>query len=97
MPLSRLEDDLLEGLGAAFSRLSVGTSEGKEKEKEAVDIGAQEEDSGFNTIHPIRYPWMTYLLRAHQAPLNTLQDPVLLPLYTQQHPHPQPLHLWLRL
>ena len=42
MPLSGLVDDSLDGLGAAFSGLSVGPSEGKEKEtgKEAVDMGA---------------------------------------------------------
>ena len=43
MPLSGLLDDSLDGLGAAFSGLSVGPSEGKEKEKEkeAVDMGAE--------------------------------------------------------
>ena len=46
MPLSGLEDDLLEGLGAAFSGLSVGTCEGKAKEKETVDIRTKEEDPG---------------------------------------------------
>ena len=44
MPLSGLEDDSSEGLRAAFSGLSVGGPEGKEKEKEkqAVDMGAEE-------------------------------------------------------
>ena len=42
MPSSRLQHDSLEGLGAAFSGLSVGTSEGKE----AVHVGAEEEDPG---------------------------------------------------
>ena len=46
MPLSGLADDSLEGLGAAFSGLSVGISEDKAKEKEAVDRGGKEEDPG---------------------------------------------------
>ena len=48
MPLSGLGDDSLEGLRAAFSGLSVGGPEGKkkEKEKEAVDMGAEEVDPG---------------------------------------------------
>ena len=47
VPLSGLRDDSLEGLRAAFSGLSVRGPEGKEKEKEeqAVDIGAEE-------VHP---------------------------------------------
>ena len=45
VPLSGLGDDSLEGLGAGFSGLSVGRPEGKEKEKqkEAVDMGIEEE------------------------------------------------------
>ena len=48
MPLSRSGDDSLEGFGAAFSGLSFGGPEGKEKEKEkgAVDMGVEEEDPG---------------------------------------------------
>ena len=46
VPLSGLQDDSLKGLEAASSELSVGSSEGKAKEKEAVDIGAEEEDPG---------------------------------------------------
>ena len=48
MPLSGLGDDSLEGLSAAFSGLSVGGPEGKEKEREkqAVDMGAEEVDPG---------------------------------------------------
>ena len=48
VPLSGLWDDSLEGLRAAFSGLSVGGPEGKEKEKEkqAVDMGAEEVDPG---------------------------------------------------
>ena len=47
VPLSGLGDDSLEGLRAAFSGLSVRGPEGKEKEKEkqAVDMGAEE-------VHP---------------------------------------------
>ena len=48
VPLSGLGDDSLEGLRAAFSGLFVGGPEGikKEKEKEAVDMGAKEVDPG---------------------------------------------------
>ena len=48
VPLNRLRDDSLDGLRAAFSGLSVGGPEGKEKEKEkqAVDMGAEEVDPG---------------------------------------------------
>ena len=48
LPLSGLGDDSLEGLRAAFSGLSVGGPEGKkeEKEKQAVDMGAEEIDPG---------------------------------------------------
>ena len=50
MPLSGRGpgDDSLEGLGAAFSGLSVGGPEGNEKEKVkgAVDMGVEEEDPG---------------------------------------------------
>ena len=46
VPLSGLGDDSLEGLGVAFSGLSVGAPEGKEKEKGAVDMGVEEEDPG---------------------------------------------------
>ena len=48
VPLGGLGDDSLEGLRAAFSGLSVGGPEGKEKEKEkqAVDMGAEEVDPG---------------------------------------------------
>ena len=48
VPLSGLGDDSLEGLRAAFSVLSVGGREGKEKEKEkqAVDMGAEAVDPG---------------------------------------------------
>ena len=44
MPLSGLGDDFLEGFRAAFSGLSVQGREGKEKEKQkqAVDMGAEE-------------------------------------------------------
>ena len=47
MPLSGLWVDFLEGLRAAFSGLSFGRPEGKEKEKEkqAVDMAGEE-------VHP---------------------------------------------
>ena len=96
MPLSGLEDDSLEGLGIAFSGLSVGAPEGKEKEKGAVDMGVEVK---MNTIHPMRCPSITNLLRARQAPLSTLQHPLRRPLHSQPHiqpkHHAQPLHLWL--
>ena len=44
VPVSGLGDDSLEGLRAAFSVLSVGGPEGKKKEMEAVDSGAEEVD-----------------------------------------------------
>ena len=46
MPLSGLGDDSLEGLRAAFSVPYVGGPEGqeKEKDKQAVDMGAEEVD-----------------------------------------------------
>ena len=48
VPLSVPGDDFPEGFGAAFSRLSVGGPEGKEKEneREAVDRRVEEEDPG---------------------------------------------------
>ena len=48
VPLSGLRDDSLDGLGVAFSGLSVGRPEGKEeeKEKQAVDRGVQEAYTG---------------------------------------------------
>ena len=42
VPLGGREDDSLEGLGAAFSGLRVRSPE-KEKENEAVHMGAEEE------------------------------------------------------
>ena len=48
VPLSGLGDESVEGLRASFSGLSVGGPElkGKEKEKEAVDIGVEDVDPG---------------------------------------------------
>ena len=48
VPLSGLGDDSLEGMGAAFSGLSVEGPAGKEKEKEkeALDMATEEEDLG---------------------------------------------------
>ena len=102
MPLTGLGDDSLEGLGAAFSGLSVGGPEGKEKEKEkqAVDMGAEEVDLGDGHKPSDEVLSMTNLFRAHQAPQITLQYPLQQPLHSQPHiqlhPHPQPLQLWLR-
>ena len=98
-PLSGLGDDSLEGLRAAFSGLSVGGPEGKEKEKEneAVDSGVEEVDPGDGHKPSDR---VTNRLRARRAPQITLQYPLQQPLHSQPHiqlyPHPQPLHLWLR-
>ena len=51
-------------------------------------------------IQLTRYSSRRNLLRAHQAPVNTVQHPHQLPLHSQphiqQHPHPQPHNLWLR-
>ena len=53
-----------------------------------------------DTDHPMRYPLKTGLVRARRAPLITLQYPLQQPPHSQshiqRHPHPQPLHLWLR-
>ena len=46
MSLSGPDDDCLEGLETAFSGLSVVTSEGRAKEKEAVDMGDEVEEPG---------------------------------------------------
>ena len=48
VPLSGLRDDSLDGLGVAFSGLSVGGPEGKETEKgkQAVDRGVEETYTG---------------------------------------------------
>ena len=48
VPVGGPGDDSPEGLGAAFSGLSAAGPEGKEKEKEkeAVDMGVEEEDPG---------------------------------------------------
>ena len=98
MPLSAPEDDSLEGLGLAFSGLSVGGPEGKkekEMEKEAVDKDIEEEHPGDET--PFEHKPLEC---AERQPLNTLQYPLPQPLHSQPHiqlhPHPQPLHLWLR-
>ena len=50
-------------------------------------------------IHPMRYPSMTNILRARQAPrppCSTLSNNNYTPRpHNQQHPHRQPLRLWL--
>ena len=46
MPLIGPGDDSLEGLGGAFSGLSVGAPEGKEKKKGGVDMEVEEKDPG---------------------------------------------------
>ena len=59
VPLRGLGDDSLEGLGAAFSGLSVGGPEGKEKEeeKEAVDMCMEEEHPGDGQRPPCETPF----------------------------------------
>ena len=61
VPLSGLGDDSLEGLRTAFSGLSVGGPEGKkkEKEKEAVDMGAEELDPGDGHERSDEVPFQT--------------------------------------
>ena len=58
VPLSGLRDDSLDGLGVAFSGLSVGGPEGKEKEKEkqAVDRGVRESYPGDGYAPPDEAP-----------------------------------------
>ena len=72
VPLSGLVDDSLDGLGAAFSGLSVGPSEGKEKEKEKEAVDMEPKEYTVVMIQLTRHPSRTNLLRAHPAPLNTL-------------------------
>ena len=85
-----------------FSGLSVGGPESKEKEKEkqAVDRGVEEAYPGDGYGSPDEVPSRTHLKRALRAPLISLQYPLQQPLHSQPHiqlhPHPQPLHLWLR-
>ena len=57
MPLSGLMDDSLDGLGGALSRLSVGAFEGKEKEKEkeAVDMGAERVHPGHDPTDEVPF------------------------------------------
>ena len=59
VPLRGLRDDSLNGLGVAFSGLSVGGPEGKEKEKEkqAVDRGVQEAYPGDGYRPPDEAPF----------------------------------------
>ena len=59
VPLNGLRDDSLDGLGVAFSGLSVGGPEGKEKEKEkqAVDRGFEEAYTGDGYGPPVEAPF----------------------------------------
>ena len=59
VPLGGLRDDSLDGLGVAFSGLSVGGPEGKEKhkEKQAVDRGVEEAYTGDGQRPPDEAPF----------------------------------------
>ena len=88
VPLSGRADDSLDGLGAAFSGLSVGPSEGKEKEKkkEAVEMGAEGVHSGHDPTDEV--PFEDKPSESAPSGLNTLQHP-LQPhsqAHIQQHP-----------
>ena len=102
VPLSRLGDDSLEGLRAAFSGLTVCVPEGKEKEKQkqAVDMGAEEahpgdghrpsEEASFEDI-PVKSAPSASDFPAVPSPTTTT-----LPATHPATSSPQPLHLWLR-
>ena len=95
MPLNGPGDDSLEGLGAAFSELSVGGPGGKEKqkEKEAVDMGVEEEDPGDEHDPSDEVLFDDKPGGARRAPLTTLQYCLQQPLHPrqniQQHTPPQ--------
>ena len=102
VPLSWLGDDSLEGLGASFSELFVRGPAGKEKEKdkEAVDMGIKEEDPGDGhepsdevsfDDKPVESALSASDHAAVPCPTTTT-----LPAIIQQYPHPQQLHLRLR-
>ena len=62
VPLSGLGDDFLEDLGAAFSGLSVGGPEGKEKEKEKEAVDITFDFTGHKVAKPrILSKWLTEL------------------------------------
>ena len=98
MPLTGRADCSLDGLEAAFSGLSVGSLEGKEKERKKEAVGAEGVHPGHDPTDEV--PFEDRISRAHPAPLNTLGHALQLPPnsqpHIQQHPQPQPLHLWLR-
>ena len=83
MPLSGLGDDSLEGLRAAFSGLSVGGPEGKEKEKEkqAVDMGAEEVDPGDGHEPSDEVPFAERL----RLPCSTLSNNHYTPSHTSSY------------
>ena len=100
MPLSGLGDDSLEGLRAPFSGLSVGGPAGKEKEKEkqAVDIGAEEVDHGDGQEPSDEVPFDDKPVESAPSALDNpaVPSPTTTQPHIQLHPHPQPHHLWLR-
>ena len=102
VPLSGLGDDSLEGWRASFGVLSVRGPEGKEKEKEkqAVDMGAEGVDPGDGHGPSDEVPFEDTPVESRRAPQTTLQYPLQQTLHSQPHiqlhAHPQPLHLWLR-
>ena len=102
VPLSGLGDDSLEGFTAAFSGPSVGGPEGerKEKEKEAVDMGAEEVDPQDAHEPSDEVPLDDKLVKSAPSssdyPAVPSPTATTLPANIQLPPHPQPLHLWLR-
>ena len=101
VPLSGLRDDSLDGLGVAFSGLSVGVPEGKEKEKEkqAGDRGVEEAYTGNGYGRQDEAPFEDTPGESAPSACGLPQYPIQQPLHSQPHiqlhPHPQPLNLWL--
>ena len=99
VPLSGPGNSSFEGLGTAFSGVSVGgpASKEKEKEKEAVHMGIEQEDPGDGHEPSEEVPFDDKPVES--AP-STVQYPLPKPLHSQphiqRHPQPQRLHLWLR-
>ena len=102
VPLRGLRDDSLDGLGVAFSGLSAGGPEGKEKEKakQAVERGVEEAYHGDGYGPPDKTPFED--TPEDSAPSASDLPAVPSPTTTTlpaTHPatlSPQPLHLWLR-
>ena len=103
VPLSGLGDDSLEGLGAAFSGPSVGgpARKEKEKEKEAVDMGIQEEDPRDGQEPSDEVPFDDKLVESAPSPSDqpAVPSPTTTTLPATHPATSSPtttLHLWLR-